>query len=440
MLKIGIAEEIITPPRGIGLAGYFNRRPNRGFLDNLHARAIAFELNGVRAGIISLDLEGLGEERCRAILERLPKFGVDFVDNIIVTVTHTHTGPVPFDKEVPELSRLYQEELHDKAAMAMRRAVLDLAPAELEFASARNNPYARCRRYWMKNGTVVTNPGKYNPNIDRPESDFDNTVSVIAVKQEGRLSALLTNIANHGDSTNGDIVSADWHGRMERYIRHKLNCGLPVFALIDAAGDLNQVNNFDDVDPCCVEEATRIGQGYARIVLGLLDKLEPLELKSLKINNSFVDIPHRKISPEELAKAKKTLAEIPETAGVGNLTSEGLANGDPVVLRYFAKRIVDCAEKSTPSHRVRLTSIEFDRELAFISLPGEPFNGVSRGIRAKSPFKRNIIIEQSQGRGGYFAMPECFPRGGYETMPGVDSPAPETATVLIEGALANLGK
>ena len=80
MLKIGIAEEIITPPRGIGLAGYFNRRPNRGFLDNLHARAIAVELNGVRAGIISLDLEGLGEERCRAILERLPKFGVDFVD------------------------------------------------------------------------------------------------------------------------------------------------------------------------------------------------------------------------------------------------------------------------------------------------------------------------------------------------------------------------
>ena len=29
MLQFGYAQEIITPPVGVGLAGYFNLRPNR---------------------------------------------------------------------------------------------------------------------------------------------------------------------------------------------------------------------------------------------------------------------------------------------------------------------------------------------------------------------------------------------------------------------------
>ena len=52
MLNIGIAEEIITPPRGVGLAGYFNKRPNIGVYDQIKVRAILFELDGVTSGIV----------------------------------------------------------------------------------------------------------------------------------------------------------------------------------------------------------------------------------------------------------------------------------------------------------------------------------------------------------------------------------------------------
>ena len=441
MLNIGLAKEIITPPRGISLAGYFNRRPNRGQLDDVCVRAIAFEKDGVRSGIMLYDLCGLGgTETFEAIRAKMREFGVDFADNVILCATHSHTGPSLGDtKEQPKLAPLYLDELYTKSAMAMRRAMFDLGPGELEVASEINNPYARVRRYFMKDGSVVTNPGKYNPNIVKPESDFDHTITVVAVKKEGRLAAILANIGNHGDSTGGDLVSADWHGRMERYIQHKLNVGLPVFALIDASGDLNQVNNFDDVDPCCVEEATRLGQGYARIVLRLLAKVEPLKFDRMTVKNSTFDLPHRKVSPEQLAEAKKTLAEIPESAGEATImTSEELASRNPAALRRFAKSLVRCAEESTPSHPVRLTAIEFDKELAFVSLPGEPFNGIARAIRAKSPFKRTLICELAQDHSGYIPMPECFDRGGYETSPGKNSPAVEAATVLAEAALKNL--
>ena len=35
MLKAGYAQEVITPPAGVGLAGYFNERPNTGMYDDL---------------------------------------------------------------------------------------------------------------------------------------------------------------------------------------------------------------------------------------------------------------------------------------------------------------------------------------------------------------------------------------------------------------------
>ena len=35
-------------------------------------------------------------------------------------------------------------------------------------------------------------------------------------------------------------------------------------------------------------------------------------------------------------------------------------------------------------------------------------------------------------------MKECFPRGGYEVMPAVDSPSPEAAQTLIDAAVKTL--
>ena len=43
MLNIGYAQEIITPPVGVGLAGYMNKRPNLGMYDDLYAKTIVFD-------------------------------------------------------------------------------------------------------------------------------------------------------------------------------------------------------------------------------------------------------------------------------------------------------------------------------------------------------------------------------------------------------------
>ena len=187
-----------------------------------------------------------------------------------------------------------------------------------------------------------------------------------------------------------------------------------------------------------MDEAVRIGRGYARIVLDKLYDLEKLPECEIVVKNGTVTIPHRQITEAELAEAKHTLATVPDIKKEGDFESQDLANKVPAALRHFAQRTINCYEKSVPSHTCRLTAIEFGKELAFISLPGEPFNGISRAIREASPFKYNFIIELAQTKSGYVPMPECFERGGYEVQPNVDSCAPNAATEIIKAAIENL--
>jgi hypothetical protein len=166
--------------------------------------------------------------------------------------------------------------------------------------------------------------------------------------------------------------------------------------------------------------------------------LEPLTEDDVVVNNAEVVIPHRQISDEELAAAKHTLETVPDIKKEGDFESQDLANKVPAALRYFAQRVIDCREKSTPSHSCRITSVKLGKQVAFVSLPGEPFNGISRAIREQSPCKHTFVIELAQAVSDYVPMPECFERGGYEVQAGVNSVAPEAATEIIKASIANL--
>ncbi len=441
MYKIGFAQEIYTPPVGVGLAGYMNKRPNVGMYDDLFIKAMIIESNGTKCGFMTFDICSITAELFED-LEKLivEKFGRELHNNLIISATHTHTGPSFYagrDK-FDDVTRYAYERLLDAVERVLRRALMNLLPGEIEVGSVYNNPYGFVRRYFMKNGTIVTNPGWRNPEIDRPESDFDRTISIMKIVQEGRISAIMCNIANHGDTVGGSVVSADWYGRFAQEIQYQLKTSVPVMVVDDASGDINHFDFRQDIKQTSMDEAVRIGRGYAKIVMDKLFDLEKLPECDIVVKNGTVTIPHRQVTEEELAEAKHTLATVPDIKKEGDFESQDLANKVPAALRHFAQRTIDCYEKSVPSHSCRLTAIEFGKELAFISLPGEPFNGISRAIRAASPFKYNFIIELSQTKSGYVPMPECFERGGYEVQPAINSCAPNAATEIINAAIANL--
>ena len=441
MLKAGYAQEVITPPAGVGLQGYFNERPNEGMYDDLFAKVVAMEIDGKRTGIISLELCSITRIMFEKIKEKIDaEMGKGLYENLLICATHTHTGPKFLNKpqQDSELIQYAFDMVVDAVVRAVKRAFMSLLPAELEATKIFNNPYGFVRRYWMTSGDIVTNPGWRNPNIDKPECDYDRTINILAVKQGGRIAALICNIANHGDTIGGNLVSADWYGRFAQAVQHELKTSLPVLVLDDASGNINHFDFHQQINQTGYHEAVRIGRGYARIVMDALADLKPVAADKLQIKNTTVTIPHRQLSDAEVAAAQHILDTVPDIKKDGDFESQDLANKVPAALRYFAKRALDCKEKSVPSHDCRLTAIEIGDELAFMSLPGEPFNGIAEAIRKASPYNYTFIASLAQSPSGYVPMKECFARGGYEVQPGIDTVAPEAAEAIIEASIKNI--
>jgi len=440
MLKAGYAQEIITPPAGVDLAGYFNVRLNEGYYDDLYVKVAALEIDGKRTAIISLDLCYVKNDMFEVLKKRIDaEFGVGLYENLLISATHTHTGPKLEEsaEKRDELTRYAFDTIVDATLRALKRAFMSLLPAELEAAKVYNNPYGFVRRYWMKSGDIVTNPGWCNPDIDKPECDYDRTINILAIKQNDRIAALICNIANHGDTIGGNMVSADWYGRFAQAVQYELQTSLPILVLDDASGNINHFDVHQKINQTGYHEAVRIGRGYARIVLDALKNLEPIAADKLVINNTSVTIPHRMLSDAEVAAAQHILDTVPDIKKDGDFESQDLANKVPAALRYFAQRALDCKAKSVPSHECRLTAIEIGDALAFFTLPGEPFNGIAQAIRSQSPFKYTFIAELAQSQSGYVPMKECFARGGYEVQPGIDTVAPEAADAIIEASIKN---
>ena len=440
MLNIGLATEIITPPFGAGLIGYINFRPASGVYDDLKVHAMAMEKDGKYTGFLVFDLLHLGEYMFQGIRMGLRAAGIGFADDIIISATHTHTGHQSRNpSKLNDAENYACQETIDAAVRAMKRAVMSMAPAELFYAEKDENPCAYVRRYFMKNGKVVTNPTRCNPDIVGPETDFDRHIRVLCVKQYGRISALMVNLANHCDTVGGTLVSADWPGRMEAEIQYALKQDIPVFQLTDASGNINHFDVHQKIDQTNYGEAVRIGRIYGGIVVGLLDKLEPVKVGAIEVANTKVVIPNRKVTDAEYNEAKQYLEDTKDAPkSGGDLTSEGLANGDVTVCRCFAQMLIDCRDKSLPSRTCKLTRVSLGKELVFVSLPGEPFNGIAEAIRKASRYKHTFVIELAQSESVYVPMRDCFARGGYETTARPNTVAPEASDVLIAAAVGNL--
>ena len=440
MLQAGLSREIITPSRGVPLCGYFNPRPNTGILDDLFIRAAIFENNGVTSGIVVFDLCFLSVDLIKKIKAGIKDAGIKFGNNLLFSSTHTHTGPYIDDFFGTKADAAYLDQLKNKAVAAILQAHANRAPAELLTGSVKNNPLAFNRRFWMKNGRVLTNPGKLNPDIVKPEGPVDNEIGVIAVKQDGRISAIIANISNHTDTVSGDFVSADWPGRMEKAIQNSIGCDVPVLTLIGCSGNINHFDVATKKDQSSYAEACRIGAGYAAIITGMLKTLKKMPVKNLVCSSAEITIPFRVITDAEVKNAKAILARVGATSSEGNMTSEGLATGDGPVARFFAEQLIEFNRKcSGKSRNFSIISIKFDDKLVLTSLPGEVFAEIGLDIKKRSPFKQTWTVTLGMGECGYVPLAGCFTRGGYEILPVVGGgPAEDTADRLIEATLKNL--
>jgi neutral ceramidase len=439
MLKAQFKKVDITPAYPVRLAGYFNERIADGVLDPLHLRLAALELGASRLLFIQVDSCAIPPGDADEIRSEIARRSTFLKSGIMLFVSHIHTGP--------DLEGFFGLARDERYLADLKRRVVDdaasLRPREttrISLARASYEGLAFNRRWWMKDGTVVTNPPKQSPERREPEGAVDREANTVVFRGErGDLQALFVSISNHTDTVGGTKISADWPGFMERRLNERLAGDFPVFPFIAPQGNINHLE-FENLRPQTnYEEAERLGRAYAAIVAASLPGAQPAPVERLEASEIVAAIPSREISEDELRDARKIL-ERAGASGMGqgrDLTAEDLAKGDLAVEALFARELLHFAETEPPEYQVPLQALKLGG-VAFAAIPGEPFVEVGLALKAVKGYDLVFPVALANGYFGYIPLRENFGRGGYETRPGAANRLSVDAADRILAALRSL--
>jgi hypothetical protein len=287
----------------------------------------------------------------------------------------------------------------------------------------------------MKDGTVATNPGVNNPNIDHALGTPNETVKLIKIEREDGDDIFLVNFGTHPDSVGGEYISADYIG----YVCSILENAVPntkCMFLLAPQGDVNHINvhptkgesaiteiDFDGV-PRGIKHAEHMGRILAGAVLSIASITE--EIKTDKISFAFkrVDLPSHQEN-DRLEEAKR-ICEFYESGRTAELPFKEMELTTAVA---EAKRIVDL-ENGPASYAFFLSAIKMG-ELVFAGIGGEAFTEIGNRIYEASPFKTTVLCCLTNSAGGYIPTRTAYAEGGYEAKSSRLAPGGDD--IIVEG-------
>ena len=430
-LQAGFSRVNITPPLGTEIVGYFHARYAEGVLDELEINALALSAGEDKVVLMSADLCYIDTAEQKVIIEHICNATGLKPEQIFIHSTHTHTGPVVnlkgvndmavsgVDESKRELAQEYGQTLCRKFADAAVMALADLKPAKMGWKVGRAPNIAFVRRFRMKDGKVRTNPGVGNPDILHPIGDVDERVNVLRFDREGAETIVLANMGNHPDVVGGSLISGDWP-TLYRHRLEKCLDNVKTLFFNGTQGDVNHVNvwakdgdkndtfhDFDDVDRG-YGHARHMGNVVAAAVLQVYDKVNYTDVNSIRCAQKIAQLPSNMPKPEDMPLAHKY--NDLHNAGRDDLIPFEAMELTTVVAE--AGRMVRL-EHGPESFPLTLSAVAIGN-VSLLGVPGEPFNGVGRGVKEAEGWDLVLPCCLTNGSEGYFPMQDAYDEGGYE--------------------------
>ncbi|MBD2861857.1 neutral/alkaline non-lysosomal ceramidase N-terminal domain-containing protein [Paenibacillus oceani] len=424
MLLCGMSELDITPPLGSSIPGYTEERKSVGIRDPLYAKAWVVESDETVLAFIAVDALYIPAREANRIRERLLTYTGIPVERTMVSATHTHTGPPVRIGLDGSLSEEYLAYMADRAADAAIVAYNGRKPARIGWGTGQVGDVSFNRRYWMKNGQLRTNPGRLNPDIDRPAGPIDPELSVVRVDSlDGQPMGILTSFACHTDTTGGSVYSGDYPAILSAAVKKSLGEHVVSLFLLGACGDINHT------DPGKPMPAERnfpqiIGQRLAGEALRVRECIETSTDAEAGAVRAFIPMKLREASQREIEHARSVLRD---NRAVG-------------AERFFAEQVLKVAELPGGEALLEVQAIHLG-DLAFVGLPGELFMELGLAVKMASPYASTIVNTLCSGSiYGYVCTEAAYEQGGYEPRlkvfnriaPGTGERLTQCASALLE--------
>ncbi len=412
--KVGFGRGDITPAYGIHLVGYPTVRVSDGTLDPLLASVLCLSDGEKNFLVISLDSIGMDQENTARMKAMIEKETAVPASNIFIACTHIHTGPALSHKYGDRYSDAVLLETAGRVAAIAKEAILDLAPATVYVNSA-DTPVeiSFIRRFMMKNGKTMTNPGFLNPDIAYPLGEADHRVALTLFKRENKPEIALINFQVHPDVIGGTCYSADFPG----FTRRIYEAGMPNSVCMYINGAQGDTNHFNVKTPeNMLRHGYEFSQHMGRTIAGtamslhaMAEEINPLPLRSTL---HVLTVEHNKAKDDEEIEWAKRIQKLEDEGRNDEISPPELGIMAWVTEISHAARVLLLREEPDEKE-LHVTGFRMG-EFALVGFPGEPFTDIGRQVKNASPAKMTFAACCANGYEGYYPMQSAFDEGGYE--------------------------
>jgi hypothetical protein len=318
--------------------------------------------------------------------------------NVMVSASHTHTGGPLYNSFESLQNDQYIAYFVEKTADSAILAFQNRKAVRLGFGLGTEADIIFNRRYIMKNGSIVTNPGINNPDVESPAGPVDPDVGVIRIDDmEGNPVGAVVNYACHASTVNGTEFSGDYIGALSADLKRFYGENFITVFILGACGDINH----KDIRGKIVTDQLyykKIGRILAGEVIKVREKIRLFEEVDLDLCSSSMTFGIRQPSDEDVAQAK-AIIESPDSA-----------RNDKILANELLKVLEDPDKEA----ELELQTIKIG-SICIVGFPVELFASLGLLLKEKSPFECTFVNTLCNGREGYLPPESAFNRGGYET-------------------------
>lgn len=427
MAGAGVAD--ITPLDSQYLFGYLHvERYSTGVHDPLLSSALYLTDGHTPVLFVANDIIFVSKATTRRVRRRIEQVTGIPGTNILISATHTHSGPSTVDyigfagdPTVPEVDLAYLQRFEDGIVTAALTAYRHAQPAEL--------------------GLAIAEVVGLGTNRRDPTGPSDPQVPVLMARaaMTGRPIAGMIVCSMHPTvlHENSTVVSADFPGMARRFLQQNVlgeDC-----PLIYHTGPAGNQSPRHVVRENTLVEANRLGELLGRALADVIPQINYGSLGPLQVRRALVDLPRRVFPPvseaeRRLERAAQRFAYLQQsgaprqqirTAEVDWFGAEGLL----MLARMAAEgRLEPTYESCLPAEAQAIQVGPW----WFVGWPGEIFVEYALAVKARA--KNTFVISLANGElQGYIVTEEAAREGGYEASSALF--APQSGMMLVENTL-----
>jgi len=435
MFKVGMAKVNITPPVGLPLSGYEDRkRPSQGVHDELHAKALVLDDGKRRTALIVSDLLYLDRDFTESVRRLIKESTGIGRGNIMVTVTHTHAGPVGCCLNF--MYKLEDENLVNsiegmKDFVEDLRGVLERKIAGCVYAAAQNMVDARI-------GVGKGSVSSIGANRRDPKGPMDSNVGVLRVEDlNGDVKAVLYNFTCHPTVLGAEnlLFTADYPGFASNVIEKTKKGAIALFT----NGALGNISTRFTRRKQTFREAERLGNILGAEVLKVLEQIETTDRVNIRVLSKDLKLPFRKLPSTEDAERQVKEAE----RKLESLKKQGASHGEirmaktalegaQMTLRFVKEGILKGKEVAS---EVQVLAVN---DTILVGVPGELFVEVGLEIKKRSGLEHVYIVGCANDNVGYILNAKAYEEALYET--GATPLSPVAGQMIMDTALETIKK